>query len=402
MRRTGAVSLGLALAVAWALDALGQGAGQPEAKQPFEIVRSIQAIQDQIVLGNANAKVRLPKVIAQLSERLLAANHEAWRDPKNARAAIVYTLSGGPAKVLRKVIEIGLSPAPYLELMRGSLAYAEGRYDEAKKSLSQVEASALAPAVGAHIAMIQSALISKDDPREALRLLDKARVMLPGTLVEEAALRRELILAEEVSDIDKFAALSSEYVWRFPRSEYFDSFRQQFASAAIGFSLAADSNGSAKIEKLIAQLDATGQLRLYLEIGYRGVIGGKAGAALLAALKAKQFSQSGTVEYERAALYEAAALTLTGQSETGVEKLQAVDSRRLSRQDVELKDTTTSLAKLIGDPSANPSGSAMPEGAEPGITSPSATQASASASALIDSIQQKLGQTDEVLEGKSL
>jgi len=401
MRRSGAASLGLALAVAWASNALGQGAGQPEAKQPFEIVRSIEAIQDQIVLGHANAKVRLPKVIAQLCERLLGANHEVWRDPKNARAAIVYTLSGGPAKVLRKVIEIGLSPAPYLELMRGSLAYAEGRYDEAKKSLSQVEASALAPTVGAHIAMIQSTLITKDDPREALRLLDKARVLLPGTLVEEAALRRELILAEEVSDIDKFAALSSEYVWRFPHSEYFDSFRQQFASAAIRFSLAADSNGSAKIEKLIAQLDAPRQLWLYLEIGYRGIIGGKAGAALLAALKAKQFSQAGSAEHERAALYEAAGLILTGQFETGVEKLQAIDGRRLSRQDVELKDTTASLAKLIGDPSAIPPGLAVPEGAEPAMTSPNATQASDSASALIDSIQQKLGQTDEVLEGKS-
>lgn len=399
MRRSAVLALGLALV--WASSAPGQTAAPPEAKQPFEIVRSIQAIQDQIVLGGANAKVRLPKVIAQLSERLLAANPEVWRDPKNAHAAVVYALSGGPAKVIRKVIDIGLSPAPDIELMRGTLAYTEGRHEEAKASLSHIDASTLAPALGGHIAMIQSALIAKDDPREALRLLDQARVLLPGTLVEEAALRRALILAEEITDIDRFAALSSEYVWRFPNSEYFGSFRQQFDSASIHFGLAADSSGAAKLEKLIGTLETASQLRLYLEIGYRGIVGGKARAALLAAGKAKQFSQPGTVEHERAVLYEAAALLLTGQFEAGVAELNVVDARPLPRQDVELKDATASLAKMIGDPSVTASGPAAPEAAETTMASPNALSASASASALLELVQQKLGQTDDVLETKS-
>ena len=123
MRQLAKAVLGLVLAAIWAGHALGQGAGQPETKQPFEIIRSIQAIQDQIVLGNANAKAKLPKVITQLSERLLAANPEVWRNAKNAHAAVVYTLSGGPTKVIRKVIETGLSPALDLELMLGTLAY---------------------------------------------------------------------------------------------------------------------------------------------------------------------------------------------------------------------------------------------------------------------------------------
>ncbi len=397
MRRFAQAALRLAVATVWACPALGQGAGQPQAKQPFEIVRSIQAIQDQIVLGNANAKARLPQVIMQLSERLLAAKPEVWRDAKNARSAVVYTLSGGPAKVIRKVIEIGLSPAPDLELMRATLAYAEGRHEDAKKSLSQIDASTLAPAVGGHIAMIQSALVAKDDPREALRLLDKARVMLPGTLVEEAALRRALVLAEEISDIDKFADLSREYVWRFPHSEYFDSFRRQFAEAVIHFSLAAGPNELAKIEKLIGTLEPASQLRLYLQIGRRGIITGKAGAALVAAMKAKQLSQDGTSERARADFYMAAAHLLTGQIETSVEELSLVDGRQLPRQDIELKDATASLAKLIADPSTMASGPAAAEA--PIASNPSS--ASASAAALIDIVQQKLGQTDDVLKVKS-
>jgi chemotaxis protein MotC len=254
MRHLACHALILAICLGLASRASGQGPAPPEAKQPFEIVRSIQAIQDQIVLGNAGAKSRLPKVIMQLSERLLTTNPEVWRDAKNARAALLYALSGGTAKVIRKVLDLRLSPAPDLELMRGTLAYLEGHHEEAKNSLSQINASALPPALGGHIAMIQSALIAKDDPREALRLLDKARVMLPGTLVEEAALRRGLILARQISDIEKLACLSSEYIWRFPKSEYFESFRQQFASAVIHFSLAANSSESDQTGMLIAKL----------------------------------------------------------------------------------------------------------------------------------------------------
>lgn len=82
-----------------------------------------QAIQDQIVRGSASARAKLPKLIELISERLLAVAQDVWRDPRNARAAVIYTLSGGQARVIRKVIEFGLSPEPELALMHGALAY---------------------------------------------------------------------------------------------------------------------------------------------------------------------------------------------------------------------------------------------------------------------------------------
>jgi chemotaxis protein MotC len=93
---------GFALAVICASRAFGQGEARPEAKHPFEIVRSIQAIQDQIVRGNVGARTKLPKLIEQMSERLLMADRDVWQDPRNARAAVIYTLSGGQARVIRR------------------------------------------------------------------------------------------------------------------------------------------------------------------------------------------------------------------------------------------------------------------------------------------------------------
>jgi chemotaxis protein MotC len=230
-------ALGLAFVSICVSQAAGQGGDRTESKQPFEIVRSIQAIQDQIVRGNATARAKLPKIIEQMAERLLASDREVWRDPRNARAAVIYTLSGGQGRVIRKAIETGLPPKPELELMKGSLAYIEEREAEAKKIFSTIDAKTVTPAAAGHVAMIQSALISKENPGEAIRLLDLARVLAPGTLVEETALRRELVLADEIADIDKFTFLSSEYIWRFPNSAYFDSFRQRFVSSAVHFGL---------------------------------------------------------------------------------------------------------------------------------------------------------------------
>jgi chemotaxis protein MotC len=393
--------LGLALAVICASPVFGQGGARLESKQPFEIVRSIQAIQDQIVRGNVSAKAKLPKLIEQISDRLLAADREVWRDAKNARAAVIYTLSGGQARVVRKVIEIGLSPEPEIILMRGALAYVEGREADAKKILSGIDVKTLSPAAAGHIAMIQSALVAKENPGEAIRLLDLARILAPGTLVEETALRREIVLADEITDIDKFAFLSSEYIWRFRSSAYFESFRQRFVASAIHFGLTIKSTEFAALEELVGQVDSAGQLRLYLLIAQKSIIDGKPEAARFAAGKAIRLSEDGSIELARSKLYEAAALILTDQFEPGVGELEGVDASRLPKQDSELKEAVASLAKLIGDGPGNPQEPVKPELNEYGVSAKGESPATASASALIDLAQQKLGQTDVVLKRKA-
>ncbi|HUI20604.1 MAG TPA: hypothetical protein VLZ74_06115 [Methylocella sp.] len=380
--------------------AFGQGTTRLESKQPYEIVRSIQAIQDQIVRGNGSARAKLPKLIAQISERLLATDREVWRDPKNARALVVYALSGGQARVIRTVLEIGLSPAPELELMRGSLAYVEGQEADAKKILSGIDAKVLSPAIAGQVAMIQSALVAKGDPGEAMRLLDLARVLAPGTLVEETALRRELVLADELVDIEKFTFLSSEYIWRFPNSAYFESFRQRFKLSAIHFALAVRPGQYAALEDLVGQVDPPGQLDLYLQISQRSIIEGKPIPARFAAGKAVLLSEDSSAARARAKLYESAALILTDQFERGVAELEEADTSHLSKLDCELKEAVASLAKSIGSGPANSRGPAAP-GPNEYTVSPSGEFSTASgASTLIDLVQQKLGQTDEVLERK--
>ena len=392
---------GVALASFCASQALGQESGRLETKQPFEIVRSIQAIQDQIVRGNESARGKLPKLIEQMAERLLASGRDVWRQPKNARAAVLYTLSGGQARVIRKAIETGLPPQPELELMRGALAYVEEREAEAKKVFSTIDPKTVAPAIAGHVAMIKAALAAKENPQEAIRLLDLARILSPGTLVEETALRRELVLADEIADIDKFAFLSSEYIWRFPHSAYFESFRQRFVASALHFGLTINPSQFAALEELVGQIDSVGQLALYLQIARKSIIDGKPGAALFAARKAGALAADASAARARATLYESAALILTDQYEKGLREFESVDPSWLPKQDVQLKELVASLAKQIGDGPGNQRGPRQLDSNEPAVASNIQSPTVASASKLIDLAQQQLGEADDVLEGKS-
>lgn len=387
----------VALAAALARQAIANEGSRKESKQPFEIVRSIEAIQDQIVLGNAIAKSKLPAILDQLAARLLAADSTVWRDAKNVRAGIVYVLSGGQARILRKAIESGTAPAAEMEFMRGALAYVEGNQAEAKKLLLKIGPGELPPLAGGHLALVQSALLAKEDPVRALKLLGQARILAPGTLIEETALRRSVVLAADIGDVETLEAISREYQWRFPKSVYFESFRERLAAAAVGFGLAIEPGKFAKIDQLASVSDSVGQLRIYLQIAQRAIIGGKPRIARLAAERGLALSAEGSASRARSKLYEAAALILTDGLEAGLEQLNAPEMALLGKEDAELKDAVIALAAAIRPALGEAQGPAPPQQAETGEPRPRTTGESASAEALISFARDKLAQTDALL-----
>ncbi|MGT2464328.1 hypothetical protein ACVOMV_00165 [Mesorhizobium atlanticum] len=63
--------------------------------------------------------------------------------------------------------------------------------------------------IGAFLALVKGSLLAADDPAQALALLDEARLLSPGTLVEEAALRRSVGIAAAQGDAARFALAST-------------------------------------------------------------------------------------------------------------------------------------------------------------------------------------------------
>ena len=88
---------------------------------------------------------------------------------------------------------------------------------------------------GAHLSLAQAMLTSRTNPERAFEYFEKARLLLPGTLVEEAALRQIVVLAAKTSNKERFSRAAISYLSRFRRSAYVAGFETQLASHIVRF-----------------------------------------------------------------------------------------------------------------------------------------------------------------------
>lgn len=324
--------------------------GQEADPQPYELVRSLRMIQDRAAQGDGSAHAQQRQLSAQIAEQLMAANPEAWTDPKNVRAAVMYALSGGEPRVLKTLFSRRSLPGVDEKLLNGALAYSEGRDADAAELLAAVDVRALEPNLGAHVALVQSALLAAKDAKKAIALLDVARLLAPGTLIEEAALRRQASVVAASGNMDAFNALVSHYMRRFPNSVYATGFREQFAAEVAGDWYGHAPEQLAKLETMLEGLDVATRRQSYMLIAHRAVIGGRVELARLAARHAVALAAEGSAEHTRSRIYEAAILIVTEDYDAGVATLDAIDRSKLEAGDAALLDAAIAVAREVRRP----------------------------------------------------
>ena len=100
------------------------------------------------------------------------------------------------------------------------------------------------------------ASLERDAPDRANALFDRARLLSPGGLIEETALRRQIRLAEERLDGPRYVRLASQYARRFSRSVYAGSFRERAPQTLAALALASPEPTVRPYEGLLADFDA--------------------------------------------------------------------------------------------------------------------------------------------------
>ncbi|WP_454916018.1 chemotaxis protein MotC [Xanthobacter sediminis] len=315
---------------------------------PVEMVRRLQRLQDRIAAGSLDGVSAQRALIAEMDQAFAAADPAAWQDPASARALVSYFLSGGSPTVLRTIITREPKPAIDEKLLLGTLLYVEGREEAALRELGEVEARKLPNMLGAQIALAQATLTVRQDPHKASELLDLSRLLAPGTLVEEAALRREILVAAQMGDIEAFERLSRHYLYRFNRSAYADNFRQRFASALAHMPIADAANGLERLQALLAVLDDDGRREMYLLVARAALMEGKTVLAAGAALKARDLAATASRDAERAQVYLGAAqAVMPDRFQAATDALKKVDRNRLDPSDAALADAALSAANTV-------------------------------------------------------
>jgi chemotaxis protein MotC len=247
--------------------------------------------------------------------------------------------------------------------------------------------------MGGQMALAQAALAVANDPERAIELLDTARLLAPGTLVEEAALRREILVADQVDDQAKFEALSRQYLSRFRHSVYAGNFRYRFAAILTHLKFADEAAQTKSLDDMFRDLDPSTARELYLTVARAAVVQGKAQAAAIAAERASAISPDGSTDQARAHLYRAAALVITPDGlDSAIVEAQAIRPELLNGSDRALRDAARIAIEAIAkaDTVANRAGGdpAVPKGVEPSAIMLRAEKALQAADTLLEETSQ--------------
>lgn len=364
---------------------------------PLAALRALRALQDKIARGDRAAHAAQRHVIGELSVRLLKLPDVTWSDARNSRAAIALVLSGGDPRLLRKIISLHTLKDADVNLAKGALAYAENRRADAAVHLSEIDARTLDASLAGQIALTQSMLVDQEQVEKSLQLLELARLLAPGTLVEEAALRRECVAASAAGKLDRFEQLAARYLRRFPKSVYAASFHKQFAKGLLSEAYASDEVRRANLANMLSELPLNESRNVYLAIAEEGIASGAIEVTRLAVGSVVKALEAGSKEAERVRVYESAALAATEEAERGAATLATIDRSKLERPDIELVNAAISVAAEVQRTPAPLDESAEPPPPVTGIAAKRDKNGVVAAQAAADRALNALDKVDELL-----
>jgi chemotaxis protein MotC len=171
-----------------------------------------------------------------------------------------------------------------------------------------------------------------------------------GTLVDDAALRREILLVGQAEDFDKIEFLTLAYLRHYRNSVYAGDFWQRFSTGLTQSSLALDGRRFARIAALLEQIDRASRLKLYLVIARAALLRGQLSVTRLAGERALTLSADASTERERAHFFRGVSRALTDEYDGGLAELKAIDRSKLPERDVPLLNATVQLALDIRKP----------------------------------------------------
>lgn len=310
---------------------LSQASGAARAEEFAAMVRDLNAMQNLMATGNLEARDRAARQFDRIEKAVEAVEPDGWKDERNVRAAIVYLLCGGAATRLREIHDASFVEGNLARLLGASLDYAEGREGGIPKALMAINARDFPPILGGHLALVQGGALIGEDNARAVALLDLARLLTPGSLVEEAALRREIGLLDPVRESGKLALLAGRYIAKYANSPYAQNFWDAFRQATVGEKTFFDR--FEPFEPLFDKAPAGERLQLYLALARQALHIGKFDAARKAIDKAAASATDPGVR-KRIDVYRSVLAALT--EEQGGDGLRTLDRGQLDTEDAAL------------------------------------------------------------------
>lgn len=320
----------------------------PEASiRPRQEIRELRRLQARAAAGDREAHRRLPAEMSRLASQWLAHDEETWRDKEDLGAAISLVLSGGPPGVLRRILGLGSLDPETAKIARGAMAQLEGPKSAVLRLWADIEPETLPSTLAAQFALAKATSLLDSDADKARKLLDKARLLAPGSLIEEVALRRTIFLVAEKGQLDLFVDFSQLYMLRFGRSPYADNVRDRIMSMSDRLAVAESKDADRRLLQLVGLFKESDRSALLVAVGRAALYGGALKRAVEATTAVGRIVPPNSAFGRPATLYLAAARVADVADDGPLASLVELDPRMLGGKDVALRAAAIAVARHV-------------------------------------------------------
>ena len=318
---------------------------QMETLEPYKLIRSLQFVQDAVVQGDHSAMEMQRFLIGVIDNRLRQADQAVFDDPRNVDAALIYAMSGGnPATldILAIRDKFGNFDNEVTTVIR---AYLNGRAAKTQTELSEVVRIYRDTGIGPYITLVAANVMASLNDASALELFDWARLTAPGTLVEEAALRRSLFIAAQKDMVDEALHYAQMYARRFINSPYAGQYADLLVDLVM---LNYEKVGEEGLSEILSFMDRPRKREIYLRIARKAAISGHRDLAVFASDKAEALLGSNDeTPQAMAQLYSGMAKIPTDGVDNVLKSINALAGARLSQRDRALREAAELVASEV-------------------------------------------------------
>lgn len=312
---------------------------------PYKMLRSLQFVQDSVVLGDHSATEMQRFMLGTIDTRLRAVNPAVFDDDRNVDAALIYAMSGGNPQTLEYLVARdvnGYFDNRVTDILR---KYLSGKGLLVAKTLVETAEEYKDKKIGPYLALVGGNVTIAKSPEDALKLYDIARLNAPGTIIEEAALRRSVAICLDKGMVDKGLEYSQRYVRRFLHSPY----ASQFADIFVRLLVEHDHQVKPQdVIDILSFMDEARQREIYLRIARAAAIAGKGELARMAAGRAQMLSGDSKNAFGALAdFYGGMAAIPTDKIDTAARDISTISDKELSPRDQLLRAAARSVAEQV-------------------------------------------------------
>ena len=313
-----------------------------------DTTRNIEQLQDAVAFGDLGSLSLMQKIMLQLEKDISLSTAEQLSEPRNVKAVALYLLSGGnPNAVAKAYKNIKIEHAEHETLLEASLAYARSNKEEARAAIGKLEIENLPANIAGRLYIAHAILISESDLPAAIASLKKASVVMHGTMVEEASLRRCASFAAKANDIQNFKNCSENYMRRFSKSIYWKDFSANLIISSASIEDPKTHYYQTWLKPTLDELPTAVQLEILLGIAKYAVPLGNFILANKCGIRAVQLSDEKSSEKNLGLLYAGASMLGLNEVLLAESKLNLINVAILLGDDLALYHKARSVLEQV-------------------------------------------------------